>query len=175
MTVTTQYGCDEMVACTQQAGPGKEIAFVVKGKPAVQRAMQLSYRNRAVPGLHDPSREDKIRFAAAVRKEMAIMGLNRPFFAVGVPLHARVKFVTPVPLIDIHDEALRPHAWPFPHNGDLDNMEKFVFDALDSTLYMNDTHVVKITAIKVYPTNVMERVGWTEMNIKKLDIITIKD
>jgi Holliday junction resolvase RusA-like endonuclease len=89
------------------------------------------------------------------------MGLTQfPYFLLGDPIQLTIKFVLPVPLVDIQGDHMRPGALPYPHqNGDINNLLKFTLDALEKTIYMNDTQIVRLVPSKVYPTNVIVSVG----------------
>jgi Holliday junction resolvase RusA-like endonuclease len=45
------------------------------------------------------------------------------------------------------------HPPTYPRRGDLDNMIKFVLDALNKKLYLDDSQIVSITANKCYCDN----------------------
>jgi Holliday junction resolvase RusA-like endonuclease len=48
-------------------------------------------------------------------------------------------------------------------------------DALEKTIYMDDTQIVKLEASKVYPTDVTDRVGWTELDFVKVGLAAIAE
>jgi Holliday junction resolvase RusA-like endonuclease len=165
--MTARFVATDMVA-SLDAG-GRSLSFVVKGKPTVQRRISMSFRNRR---FFDPSSHDKRLFKQAVRKEMLECDLTIfPYFSYATPLQLTVRFVVPVPRTDVvmlPTPHLLPHAWPFPHRQDIDNLLKFVLDALEKTLYLNDMQVVRVIAKKAYPTDVMDLVGWTELDFQKI-------
>jgi Holliday junction resolvase RusA-like endonuclease len=102
---------------------------------------------------------------------MASLGLTQySYFVIGKPIHIRVKFVVPVPRINILGDDLAPNAWPFPHNGNINNILKFILDALEKTLYMGGTYIVHKEVVKAYPTDILEPVGWTELDFMKVRI-----
>ena len=54
----------------------------------------------------------------------------------------------------LHQNAgnLRADAGGFPENSDVDNLAKFVLDALQGILYPDDRRIVVLFAIKTYPS-----------------------
>jgi Holliday junction resolvase RusA-like endonuclease len=172
--MSSKYIATNMVVCPN--AEGRVLAFDVKGKPTVQRRIIVNFTNHR-PIFVDPSQRDKQLYAEAVRKEMNSMGLTQfPYFLAGDPIQLTIKFVLPVPLVDIQGNHMRPGALPYPHHsGDVDNLLKFALDALEKTIYMDDTQIVKLEASKVYPTDVTDRVGWTELDFVKVGLAAIAE
>jgi Holliday junction resolvase RusA-like endonuclease len=172
-TPTPQFVVRDMVA--YGGGGGLSIAFVVKGTPPVQKRHVTVWKGRPVPFQYDPSAGEKEKFANAVRLEMAAMGLTAfPYFTDSTALKVNLKFVLPRPKKEV---VLRPPAppqlvqgaCPFPRGKDLDNMLKFVGDALQGTLYKDDTVIVRGGDLqKCYSPNLKDKVGWTEVHFIKV-------
>jgi Holliday junction resolvase RusA-like endonuclease len=61
-------------------------------------------------------------------------------------------------------------ALSFPHGKDIDNLLKFVMDALEQTLYMNDTNIVHVECEKCYcgSNDNVDFVRWTKLNFWKV-------
>jgi Holliday junction resolvase RusA-like endonuclease len=165
------FVADDMVACTN-AGT-RSISFVVKGSPAVQGRNIIAWKGRFQPILFDPSSSNKIRFRDTVRQQMQAIGLPAEnFFSDPTAIRMKVKFVLPRRRKDVILRPSPPHlaanALSFPRGKDVDNLLKFVMDALEQTLYANDTNIVRVGVEKCYATDLMERDGWTEMHFWKV-------
>lgn len=104
------------------------------------------------------------------------MGANTfPFFDDRSALLLTEKFVLPRPKKDFVKNKiprqLVPDASTFPRGKDVDNLSKFVTDALEGTLYLNDTIIVREVEEKTYPTDISEDVGWTEVEFCKVVLL----
>jgi Holliday junction resolvase RusA-like endonuclease len=165
------YVADDMVACINAGG--RSISFVVKGSPAVQSRNIIAWKGRARPILFDPSSSNKLNYRHAVRQEMKAVGLPAEnFFSDTTAIRMKVKFVLPRRRKDVILRPSPPHlaanALSFPRGKDVDNLLKFVMDALEQTLYANDTNIVRVGVEKCYATDLMDKVGWTELHFWKV-------
>jgi Holliday junction resolvase RusA-like endonuclease len=166
------YEVEDMVACTDAVG--RSISFTVKGNPTVQSRTVMAWKGRAKPYLLDPSKKSKRLFAKAVRREMKAIALPQSlYFSDPTALALRVKFVLPRHKKDlvVRDGGvvgLKANASSFPRGKDVDNLLKFVKDALQATLYRNDTNVVTVNAEKCFASDLSEAVGWTELTFFKV-------
>jgi Holliday junction resolvase RusA-like endonuclease len=166
------YEATDMVVTLGPGGNRLGIKFEVKGTPLVQDRARMNTQH-GQPYLYDPSSSSKRAFAAAVRREMASIGANNfPFFDDRSALLLTEKFVLPRPKKDFVKNKiprqLVPDASTFPRGKDVDNLSKFVTDALQGTLYLNDTIIVREVEEKTYPTDISEDVGWTEVEFCKV-------
>jgi Holliday junction resolvase RusA-like endonuclease len=153
---------------------GRSIAFVVKGDPPSQeRARIAAIRDRASDRmrahLYDPSSRLKIRFRSTVQRSMVQYGLRAPYFAADEAVTVHVKFVLPRRRQDLvrHDDGtvtLAPDAQRFPRNKDVDNMLKFVMDALEGVIYHNDVIITKVIVSKIFPAE-LDSTGWTDIHL----------
>lgn len=166
-----RFVADDMVACLETRG--RSLSFVVKGTPTVQRRHTTVWKNRTLPYHFDPSAKEKQLFAAAVRLEMESLGLTTfPYFTTGstTPIMMDIKFVIPRQKKDLVMHPSPPHLAPnasaCPTGKDVDNLLKFVMDALEKTLYTNDANVVGGYIVKCHSTNILEDVGWTEIRVR---------
>jgi Holliday junction resolvase RusA-like endonuclease len=162
---------DDMVLCYD--GPGRSISFVAKGTPIVQERPRI---HRIAGGnfrVYDPTSRKKLAFKAAVRREMVALGnIDFPFFTADSAIHVKVKFVLPRRVADVVGQAtLAPDAQTHPHGPDIDNLLKFVMDALEPTLYRDDTNIVHVEVEKAYPTNLAVRVGWTCVEMSRVEFV----
>jgi Holliday junction resolvase RusA-like endonuclease len=164
----TSFVADDMVACTSAGA--RSISFVVKGNPTIQRRAVMTWKGRSRPVLFDPSSRTKLLFRDAVRKEMAVIGLpTEAYFNESTAIKMNVKFVIPRPKKDFVRNKLTAGAMSFPRGKDIDNLLKFVMDALEQTLYMNDTNIVHVECEKCYCSDtIVDKVGWTELLFRKV-------
>ena len=176
-TMTAKFEAVNMVA-----NAGGSISFMVKGNPTVQRRTVMCWKGRPQPCLLDPSKNTKDLFAKAVRLEMKAIGLPELlYFAESTAIALRVKFVLPRPKKDLVKKkdgltGLTDNASSFPRGKDVDNLLKFVQDALQQTLYMNDSDIVRVEAEKCYCNeDITESLGWTELHFWKVDAVVCLD
>jgi Holliday junction resolvase RusA-like endonuclease len=167
------YNVEDMVLTLGPGGNPLSINFEVKATPLVQARARMNTTAHP-PYLYDPSRDAKQRFANGVRSEMQATGHNTfPFFDRSTAIRMTAKFVLPRPKNDFKKNKALPlqlatTAGSFPRGKDIDNLVKFVADALQDTLYMNDTNIVRVEAEKTYSTDISEGVGWTELEFTKV-------
>jgi Holliday junction resolvase RusA-like endonuclease len=109
-----------------------EYRYIVKGEP------QVLQRHRFAKGrTYNLSKPKQIAFA----KQYEL-----PDEPITEPLEVDMTFYCSRP--KSHKRMKNPPAYP--RRGDLDNMIKFVLDALNGKLYEDDSQIVKITATKCY-------------------------
>ena len=155
----------------ERCATGRSISFVVTGDPFSQARARIAqsrappaYRMR--PHMYDPSSRQKIAYANIVRTTMQQYGLNTPYFAADEPITIRVQFVLPRRRQDLQsyggNTVLSPDAQGFPRNKDIDNMLKFVMDALQGVLYENDVTITKAIVSKLFSVDA-DAVGWTDV------------
>ncbi len=163
------FKADDMVACTSPGG--QSLSFVVKGHPTIQERAGVNWKGRFRPVIYDPSQKNKALFCEAVRVEMAAIGLpTEAYFCDQTAIKLKVKFVLPRPKKDVQKKKVKPNrALSFPRGKDIDNLLKFVMDALEQTLYMNDTDIVHVECEKCCcASDSVDSVGWTELNFWKV-------
>ena len=119
--------------------PGEMISLDVTGNPLpLKRPIWLNRHH-----IFNPSRAKQEQFRQAVKATIG-GSLTTPIFQSGVPLYVRLKFVM--------TGAVR--------NADVDNLQKFVFDALRGVIYDDDRDIFKVTAVKSLDTS-FRRLGRT--------------
>jgi Holliday junction resolvase RusA-like endonuclease len=150
---------------------GRSISFVVTGDPPAQERARIAVTrappsNRLRPYLYDPSSRKKNRYAHILRTTMDDYGLNTPYFSPDEPISVYVNFVLPRRRQDIRaggvNVMLTPGAQTFPRNKDVDNMLKFLMDALQGVVYHNDVTITKAVVSKLFSEDA-ESAGWTEV------------
>jgi Holliday junction resolvase RusA-like endonuclease len=156
-------------------GPGgKRISFEVKGTPLVQQRAKMSGATMRRTHFYHPSAKYKKEFVTTVRKEMIACGQTTfPFFLDSTAILVNAKYVLPRPKKDFVKNKNKARlqlisgAVPFPHGKDINNLNKFTTDALESILYANDTNIVTGEVKKCYTTNISETAGWCELKFLK--------
>lgn len=123
------------------------IDFKVAGNPKAQKRHRHTTTGKFVR-TYDPSANDKKLF-------LEMCG----FFAPDEPIEGAIRislvFVFERPLSHYgtgkNSDVLKDSA-PYVHTGkpDLDNLQKFVFDALNGTFFKDDSQIIMVTASKRY-------------------------
>lgn len=98
------------------------IKFTVQGKPRT-----LKRHRDGKHGKYDPSAGDKLVFASLCNQ-------HRPREPFAFPLHVYLQF----------------HFQNHQHEPDIDNLIKFVFDALNGIFWKDDRYIERVTAVKVF-------------------------
>lgn len=112
------------------------IKFTVEGRPrTLQRHRVGKYGN------YDPSTDDKVTF-------VALCNHYRPKEPFAFPLHVYLQF---------HFDNRRSEP-------DVDNLIKFVFDALNGIFWLDDRYIERVTAVKCFNGNAR-----TEVVIMEID------
>jgi Holliday junction resolvase RusA-like endonuclease len=137
----------------------QSISFTIDGnpkslsRPVICRATKGGTCSK--PWLRDPCKEAKQCFREAVETKMNPSDA-RIFFDDSIPLTLDIEFFIRTPknfFINNNREQgrIKPDArskWPT--KPDLDNLDKFVLDALQGLLFKNDAQIVKQTIVKAY-------------------------
>jgi hypothetical protein len=164
--MSIRFVADDMVAWPE--AEGRLISFVVKGTPAVQKRTVMAWKGCLRPHLLDPSMNAKRLFAQAVWIEMAAIGLPQEiYFTETTAICCKVNLILPRPKKDLAMMPT-PHlvvsgASSFPRGKEVNNLLKFVMDAIEETLYVNNTNIICVEAKKCYAMDILEAVGWTEL------------
>jgi Holliday junction resolvase RusA-like endonuclease len=151
---------------------GRTVSFVMTGDPPSQERTRMVFMRTLRPRLFDPSGRKKRLFKQKVRDIMILYGLTFPYFTDDEPIALHLLLVLPRRKQDwmVRDgvTVLRPSAQTFPRKKDVDNMLKFVMDALQEVLYNNDNTVVTISASKTYP-EIADAGGWMYVQLRTSD------
>jgi hypothetical protein len=152
-------------------GAGTVVSFTVMGDPPVQKRHKIAWKGllggwvaRRKPIIYDPSASLKKQYAAQVREAMVAMDLTPPFFASGynddgliMDLHFFLE--RPASHYNVLGNRVKATAPKYPKSKDVDNMEKFVSDALHGVVYNNDNIIRKSGTEKGYS----EGAGFTNL------------
>jgi Holliday junction resolvase RusA-like endonuclease len=157
-----------------QGAEGRSISFTMTGDPPTQERHRFAFRRapatnfRHMPHMYDPSGTKKTRYATMVREAMVNYGLTHNYFSVDDPITLEVVFVLPRRKQDLRRQGGMPilaeGAQTFPRGKDLDNMIKFLMDALQGDLFHNDVTITKVIVSKMFAQTIQER-GWTTVQL----------
>ncbi len=126
-----------------------QLTFIIEGEPKVQERHRIAWKGilgawrrkkRASPIIYDPSAKDKRDLRLAVKAAMQEIEITSfPYYNADEPLVLELFFFFEV----------RPNQ-VFPKKKDLDNMVKYIMDALTGVIYPNDTAIVSLAAEKTF-------------------------
>ena len=117
------------------------IKFTVQGRPHT-----LKRHRDGKHGKYDPSAGDKVHF-------VSLCNYARPREPFDFPLHVYLQF----------------HFKNHQHEPDIDNLIKFVFDALNGLFWKDDRIIERVTAVKCFNGNAR-----TEVIIMEVDGAILK-
>jgi Holliday junction resolvase RusA-like endonuclease len=134
-----------------------KLEFTMNGPIMVQARPKITYRSRNKPVYYDPSHYDKKLWKTAL-----INALQPPLFTSGLPIfhienycdngiELNLLFIEKRPKIDFDSNGfLKIKNHKFPYQRDIDNMVKFIMDAMLGVTYKDDSAVVKVISEKMY-------------------------
>jgi Endodeoxyribonuclease RusA len=152
---------DVMIVVLEQQ---KNLSFVVYGDPPVQQRIKVNSRMRMKPVCYDPSAGSKVAWRSLLRRELLQIGENQfPIFPDGGDnakgLMVTMKFHMSRRRADYRtvkgEPVLKVEHQQFPESKDVDNMVKYLMDAMDSVLFSDDKIIVRVIAEKCFvPDNI---------------------
>jgi len=154
-----------------QSDLGRSLSFTITGDPPTQERHRLAFMRAPPMGrmgyhIYDPSSRRKRIYATMVRNAMVNYGLTVPYFASNEPITLGAIFVIPRRRQDLVQQGgstvLTQSAHAFPRKKDIDNLLKFVMDALQGVFYYNDVTITRVVVTKMFAVNPNAR-GWTEL------------
>jgi Holliday junction resolvase RusA-like endonuclease len=189
---TMVYWVEEMFEVGDSKG--STLSFIVTGDPPTQQRAKMNWKNRDHPTIYDPSSSAKRRYGLAVKKAMVDIGLSSfPYLSGVQPVTLEIHFFLPRRTLEIHfflprrkqdiriiqgtalDSGqpvgppvyvLTSKAQTYPVCKDVDNLLKFVMDALEKIVYKNDSCVVSSLATKEFPPlDQSNSNGWAEVHV----------
>jgi Holliday junction resolvase RusA-like endonuclease len=159
------------------SGKEKSIFFVSVGEPPVQERPRVVWRGRRTPTIYDPSARKKADYARALKHAMTEIG-STWFPAFDKDILKGTKGLTLTVEFYLHrnlgdycfahgQKILKEDCDDYPKGKDIDNMVKFIMDALHLVIYDNDTVITKIlTAKEFVPESRRDRPAWTNISIE---------
>jgi hypothetical protein len=172
------FAITDMMVVT--CGGEESLSFVCLGDPPAQARGRINWRNRPVPVYYDPSSRSKAAYALVLRNALMSFGtssfpiFNREILASTKGLKLTVAFYLHRKVADYHvvsgKKVLKKTAEMFPKNKDVDNMLKFVMDAIHGVVYDNNTVITSVIAMKTFiPENRREGPAYSEISIQKVN------
>ena len=120
---------DDVMVST--GGGTSTIELTIVGEPVAQNGWKLRFRNCSRPFLYDPLRNEKHKLCKEIKAKMMELGESEiPFFK-----NTRLQ----VSIITHFHTATRK---------DLDNMSKFLQDAMEGALYDDDKWIFRLAVEK---------------------------
>jgi Holliday junction resolvase RusA-like endonuclease len=110
-----------------------EASFTIHGAPLVQNGWKLAWKRNRHPVIYDPMQKQKIVLRANLRSGLFDL-LQRSSFPIFAHRTLRVEVV-----FSIHNL----------HCKDIDNMMKFLFDAMQHVIYNNDSCIMTAIVNKI--------------------------
>ena len=167
----------QVIDMMEVTGPrDRHIAFTIQGNPVAQQRPRLRRIMGRVGNLpvirrvimYDPHSAAKRNLASAVRAEMLALNIA-PHDGSQVPISLIVDFVLPRPRGDYvvsPDGVARLNATHnlYPRVKDVDNMLKFLMDALANVAYNNDGAIASINARKRFDGDLLCQ-GYTKVHL----------
>jgi Holliday junction resolvase RusA-like endonuclease len=131
----------------------QEINFEISGDPRPLQRPRWARRWFKRIITYNPSWRMQKQFKNAAREVMFLRPSDNPVFNERTYLEVNCCFVIKRPMNHFTNAGnLRADAGRFPENSDVDNLAKFVLDALQGILYPDDRRIVVLFAIKTYPS-----------------------
>jgi Holliday junction resolvase RusA-like endonuclease len=153
---------------------GSSIAFTVTGDPPIQQRPRVSWKSRSKPVVYDASASEKAKWKSSLRLFLQEHGVTQfPVFSTMAPtkgMKVNVSFHFKHPKSDYQKNGeLLARANQFPAIKDIDNLLKFVMDAMEGVVYVNDKVVDHVEARKMFVKDEDENlVGYTDVIIYQL-------
>ena len=120
----------------------KEIAFEVRGNPHAQKR----HRHTKSGHIYDPSSREKQEFLLQVQRHAPLTPIISP-----VALDCIFYFPPPKSTPKYRMDDIRESVVPYiKKRGDIDNLAKFVMDALNGVYWTDDAIVYSLSARKYY-------------------------
>ena len=139
------------------------VSFSIVGDPPVQERAKMRYRGLFHPYIYDPSSGEKAAFGRNMAESMSAMGEvigaagtgnGNYYFQERTSVKLITTMLLPRPLNQFvvakgaNKKRVRDDAIGYPERKDVDNMLKFVMDALEGYFYKNDSCITKATIEK---------------------------
>jgi Holliday junction resolvase RusA-like endonuclease len=154
------------------------VTFTVDGNPVPLARPVLSRTGKASGRvwLHDPNKEKKLAFRNTVRQKLFGEGEERILFPLHSPIAIDIVFLIPAPknhFVGVdrdRGELKKSSVGLWPSKPDIDNLDKFVLDALQGLLFVNDGQVVEQHIWKAYDHSPPFQ-GRTKVTIRRANTI----
>jgi Holliday junction resolvase RusA-like endonuclease len=159
-------------------GDMQGLSFDSIGDPPVQQRPRIHWQRRHLPVFYDPSARAKAGFKLALRSILMSFGIS-VFPLFDSESLANTKGLKITIFFYLHrkkddyrlvlgEKVLKETCDRFPKKKDVDNMLKFVMDALHGVLYDNDNVITFVVAVKEFvPESGREGAAHMEIAVEK--------
>ena len=134
------------------------LSFCVKGPPPVQERPKITFKTRSKPTYYDPSKTTKRNWRKSLKQQLVHNNVSFPVFGSnpildkGITVY--ITFYMARPAMDYVTKKkcrfLKDEIHHFPNQKDIDNMLKFVLDAMQEIVYLNDCVVCTLHSQKKF-------------------------
>lgn len=138
----------------------RTISFTVAGDILVQERIRVVHKGRRHPVIYDPSSAAKKTWVSAFKRFIAVedpVTTDFPLFSNSNPsctggFELEISFFLMRRAADYIKKTglLAADCHKYPKKKDLDNLTKFLMDAMNGIIYDDDSAVVKITVTKQF-------------------------
>lgn len=101
-------------------------------------------------GGYDPQSQEMQSYKLLAKAQVYEMGLEYPLFDAGEPIGVNMTFVRAMPKLWSKKRKEERLGTSCPTKPDLDNYIKFILDALNEVVYLDDNQICHIEAQKIY-------------------------
>ena len=123
----------DMIITSDDGDRVESVSFSVPGAPKCQNGWKVRWRGLRFPIIYDPKRQEKLHLKQQIRLAIAdLLGMPQPYTPFGV-------FKTNMIVVFYMKTATAK---------DLDNMLKFLLDALKGVIYQDDRFIFKLSVSK---------------------------
>lgn len=134
------------------------LSFSVRGKPSVQLRPRICFKKRVKSFCFDPSSKNKQLWRANLKEQIDLHGISTPAFGsdplIDMGITVKINFYMRRPNTDycqrMKARVLKSTVHKYPKTKDLDNMVKFLLDAMQPLLYHNDSAICTIICSKQF-------------------------
>ena len=136
----------------------KTLSFACIGQAPVQKRAKITYKNKHRPVYYDPSNLEKKNWRQTLQSVFQEKSISSPVFlsdslsSKGVKLS--ITFHIKRPMIDYiskkNIKILKDIHHKYPSSQDIDNLLKFVMDAMHEVVYLNDQVIHEIHCRKIF-------------------------
>ena len=135
---------EDFVTVASDGGAPNGISFTIPGEPIAQNGWKVRFRGLPFPVIFDPHSKAKKTLRKAIKQ--AMQEFDAPQFPHRNMLNVRVRFFL-------------KRRYP----KDLDNMSKFLLDALEGAVYPNDDAIVLLIVSKKFSNSAKTEIEITSL------------
>ena len=150
----------------------KTVQLAIVGQPTPKARGRAVLKKTAIR-IYNASQAKERKFSGVVKGLMGGLLTTHKTYFHDKFLEVCIVFAYPRPLCHYHggrraEEALKANVPRFPRHGDLDNLSKFVLDALNGVLFDDDSQVVFLHTKKLWVPD-HQSVGSTTVRVSVIE------